>query len=411
MAGGQTRRMNHLIARCAVVFFATVSLHAATVPTKLAIAAGDFDRRTTVVTLQWPEAKEATLQLVGAKNETAVLQVEPSGRATFIERELAKGASKTYQVRPLAPEKVSKVTLTQAASNVRAAYANRTILQYQTTPSAVPEGVSAHYGHGAYLHPVFSPTGKLVTADYPPDHRHQRGIFFGWTKTEFEGRHPDYWNMGKGVDGKFTGEVRFDSVERTWSGAVHGGLVSHHRWLDHTSGAEKDVLRETWELTAVRPTGGAPAVHVFDLTSTQNCAGDAPLKLPMYHYGGLGVRGSAVWDPVDKVSMLTSEGHDRKAGDAKKAKWVWLGGEVDGGPTGIAVLIHPDNFRFPQPLRLNPKNPQLCVAPSQDGDWEIAPGKPYVSRYRFAIFDGKPDAAELERLWNDYAKPPAVTVK
>ena len=58
-----------------------------------------------------------------------------------------------------------------------------------------------------------------------------------------------------------------------------------------------------------------------------------------------------------------------------------------------------------------PKNPQLCVAPSATGDWEITPGKPYVSRYRFVIADGPADKAELDRLWNDYAKPPAVTVE
>jgi hypothetical protein len=32
-------------------------------------------------------------------------------------------------------------------------------------------------------------------------------------------------------------------------------------------------------------------------------------------------------------------------------------------------------------------------------------------RYRFVVGDGEPDKAELERLWSDYAKPPAVTVK
>jgi hypothetical protein len=64
---------------------------------------------------------------------------------------------------------------------------------------------------------------------------------------------------------------------------------------------------------------------------------DKPLKLPKYHYGGLGVRGTSQWNPVDAVTMLTSEGHDRKAGDNTKAKWVHLGGEVDGTPTGIAV--------------------------------------------------------------------------
>lgn len=276
---------------------------------------------------------------------------------------------------------------------------------YQMEAGAVPEGVPEIYAHGAYLHPVFTPSGKLVTGNFPPDHRHQRGIFFAWTKTEFEGRHPDFWNMGKGdqPDGKLQAEVRFGKLEKSWGGEKSGGFVSEHRFIDHGGEAAKDMLLEKWEVTASRIDTGGRAANVIDLVSTQTCAGNSPVSLPKYHYGGLGVRGSAQWDPVDAVTMLTSEGKARKEGDATKAKWVHLGGQVDGQPAGIVVLIHPSNFRFPQPLRLNPKNPQICVAPSQDGDWSIEPGKPYVSRYRILAIDGEPDAAWFEKLWQEYA--------
>jgi hypothetical protein len=290
-------------------------------------------------------------------------------------------------------------------------YSGRQLLRYQMDPSDVPgPEVPSHYRHGGYLHPVFSPGGRVVTGDYPPDHRHHRGIWFSWTKTEFEGRHPDFWNMGKEKEGIVTAGTRFAVLNSSWSGPVHAGFIARHEAFDRTGPKEKVVLNERWQLTHYAPTPGATA-HLFDLNIEQTCATDSPLKLPKYHYGGLGVRGNAAWDPKDKVAMLTSEGHDRKAGDNSTARWVWMGGDVDGGPTGMAILIHPDNFRFPQPLRLNPNNPQLCIAPSQGGDWEITPGKPYVSKYRFVIFDGKPDAKELNRLWNDYAHPPKVTVE
>ena len=78
---------------------------------------------------------------------------------------------------------------------------------------------------------------------------------------------------------------------------------------------------------------------------------------------------------------------------------------------GVAILCHPDNFRFPQPMRLHPDEPFFCYAPSQLGDWAIEPGKPYVARYRFVVSEGPADKAEIERLWNDYANPPKVTVE
>jgi hypothetical protein len=84
---------------------------------------------------------------------------------------------------------------------------------------------------------------------------------------------------------------------------------------------------------------------------------------------------------------------------------------VNGKQTGVVILDHPQNFRAPQPMRLNPTEPFFCYAPSQLGDFAIEPGKPYVSRYRFVVFDGAPDASEIDRLWNDYARPVEVTVQ
>ncbi|MDQ3813808.1 MAG: PmoA family protein, partial [Armatimonadota bacterium] len=145
---------------------------------------------------------------------------------------------------------------------------------------------------------------------------------------------------------------------------------------------------------------------------TQECASDSPLKLPKYHYGGLGFRGHWDWDGKDNAFFLTSEGEtDRLKANETRARWCHIGGRVDGELTGIAVFDHPDNFRAPQPMRLHPSEPFFCYAPPQLGDWEIAPGKPYVARYRFIVQDGAPDKAELDRLWNDYAHPPEVKVE
>jgi hypothetical protein len=62
-------------------------------------------------------------------------------------------------------------------------------------------------------------------------------------------------------------------------------------------------------------------------------------------------------------------------------------------------------------MRLHPTEPFFNFAPQQAGDMEIKPGEKYVSRYRFVVHDGPADRAELDRLWNDYAHPPIVTVR
>lgn len=377
---------------------------------QIRVHAGEAERAASLVTFTAPGGLRGAATIEGDGVAPLPVQIDDAGRACFILPALARGSAKTFTLKksPVAPAAVTAETVGEV---LKLALGGQPICDYQMAPSAVPEGVPPIFAHGAYLHPVFSPSGKMVTGDYPADHRWQRGIWLAWTKTIFEGRQPDFWNQGKG-DGsdkspaKLLAEVRFSKLETAWSGPVQAGFRSSHRFIDHGGSESKDVLHETWEVAAFR----IGNVNAIDLKSTQTCAGATPLKLPKYHYGGLGVRGNQLWNAVDAVTMLTSNGDDRAKGDSTKARWVHLGGAVDGAPTGLAVLIHPANFRFPQPLRLNPKNPQICIAPSQDGDWSIEPGQPYVSRYRIVALDGPADAQVLDRLWQDYATPPSAEV-
>ena len=294
----------------------------------------------------------------------------------------------------------SDIQVSEEGAVLRITADGKPLCDYQMEAGAVPEGVSEIFKHGAHLHPIYTPSGKVVTGNHPPDHRWHRGVWMAWTKTEFAGGHPDFWNMGK-EPGAPGAEVKFVKLTEKNAGS---GFKSEHVFLDESSGTAKEVLKETWEVTATQVSAGGRVANVIDLTSTQTCATSEALKLPKYHYGGLGVRGNALWDPVDQVTMLTSEGHDRVKGDSTKGRWVYMGGKVEGADAGLVVLIHPSNFRFPQPLRLNPKNPQLCVAPSQDGDWSIEPGKPYVSKYRLLAVDGAADAEWIEAQWRAYAQ-------
>jgi len=49
----------------------------------------------------------------------------------------------------------------------------------------------------------------------------------------------------------------------------------------------------------------------------------------------------------------------------------------------------------------------LCIvsffSPMILGGFSLDPGKSYVSRFRFAAFDGKPDPEQLDVLWEAFA--------
>ena len=61
-------------------------------------------------------------------------------------------------------------------------------------------------------------------------------------------------------------------------------------------------------------------------------------------------------------------------------------------------------------MRIHPNEPFFCYAPAQLGEWEIRPGEPYRSRYRFVVFDGSPKKEALDLLWLDYSEPIKVSI-
>jgi hypothetical protein len=280
---------------------------------------------------------------------------------------------------------------------------DREMFRYQAEPSERPRPeIRPEFQRGGYVFPLRTPSGKLVADDYPPNHLHHHGLWWAWTKTVHADTQPDFWNMGDR-----TGRVEFVALDRVWATDGAAGLTARHRFVNLLPRPPATVLEETWELQARAIDTGRPR-FLLDLTTTQSCAGATPLQLPKYHYGGLGFRGRRDWDGAGHCEFLTSEGlTDRILGNASTARWLWVGGQADGGTAGVAILSHPGNFRAPQPLRLHPTEPFVCFAPQQAGDMTISPGTPYVARYRLVLADGRPTAEEIDDWWKTYAKAAA----
>jgi hypothetical protein len=289
------------------------------------------------------------------------------------------------------------------------------VMQYNHAIAPAPKGVAKVtddklklYDHSAFIHPLWSPQGNVLTDINPPDHLHHMGIWMPWTHTDYEGKMVDFWNVGDG-----TGTVRFSKYVSTTSGAVYGGFQSEqdHVALQTSKGAQT-ILKEVWDVR-VYNVGGTGKYWLVDFQSTQRCVADQPLLQEEYRYGGLGFRGTRQWKGPD-ADYLTSEGKTRKDGHATRARWCDNYGKIGDQWEGITFLGHPKNFRFPEPMRLWPEPTNYLFfnfCPSQLGAWEMKPGEDHVFRYRWYVHEGKPDVAEIERIWHDYAEPPEVTVE
>lgn len=380
---------------------------------RVTVAAADVDRAAQVIELKLdPGAKNLVAR--GGDGIELPVQVGSQGAAQFIVPRQAAGQALTFTLTETPATARSGVTFARTAGNLQFTVAGKPAVAYQMDKDAVPRpDIKPVYKRAGYLHPIHTTAGTVVSDDYPPQHVHHHGIWTPWTKTSFQGRTPDFWNMGAG-----TGTVEFVALDKVWSGPVHGGFVARHQFVDLSAKPDSVVaLHETWEVTvydvpAWVADSPAAAVRVFELVTTQTCATEDPLILPQYHYGGFGFRGRSEWLGKEKAFVLTSEGTtDRVKANHERMRWVHLWGQLPSGPAGLTVLGHPENFRAPMPVRVHPNEPYVSFMPAQLGEFRIEPGKPYVARYRFVAFDGAPDRARLDALWHGYAVAPVVKVQ
>lgn len=359
-----------------------------------------------------PSVRGEHFQLRAADGAIVSAQVTRDRKLVFALPDAKAGDRHRFRIEPaLEPRGGVRVEALRRGEAVELKVDGAPVLTYRGEKTELPRPeIKPIFRRGGYIHPVLTPQGRLVTDDYAPDHLHHHGIWFAWTRTQYQGRRPDFWNMGDG-----TGTVEFEAILDTWSGPIQAGVRARHRYVDLAAPAPVDVLADVWEITVhalgreVPGRTGRP-YRAFDLVSRHEMLGRDPLVLPEYHYGGLGLRGHRTWLGPQGTRFLTSEGKTRVDGHATRARWCVMGGQVDGRPVGIAVFDHPENFRHPQGMRIHPNEPFFSYAPMQQGLMEIRPGVPYVSRYRFIVFDGLPDAAWLDGLWRAWAAPGTATV-
>ena len=277
-------------------------------------------------------------------------------------------------------------------------YCGRPVLQYNAETVAQPAGVDDAHARNAYIHPLWSPHGHVLTDDFPADHYHQRGVFLAWTKTGLGELHPDFWNLGSK-----TGRVVFRGLVERAADGQGARLVVDHEWQARDGEVWVPALYERWTVFVHPLRAAYVSPWVIDLTSEQQCAGERALVLPEYRYGGMAYRGSGDWIPrAESVRVVTSEGLGRVEANGTRARWCFMGGPVDGDFAGVTLMDHPDDPRFPNVLRVHPKVPYFGYMLPASGSYTLEPGRTYTFRYRLLAHPCAPTADALNCEWERF---------
>jgi hypothetical protein len=374
----------------------------------LEVAAGKHDRGGTLVSVTLPESaidfRVPNLVRIDTGAVVPVSFDRLERQAVWIlDETLPAGKTWRYRFGQLNRNEpdIGGVDLKDNGKRIFMSVRGKPVLAYNSAVVPAPNRKEAYYDRSGHIHPLFNPSGQVVTDDFAPDHQHQHGIMFPWTNTTYECRNINFWDQKSRQ-----ATVRHVGTSSAGSDTIFGEFTAALDHIDLSApGKPKVALHETWRVRVYNQTDG----FLFDIESRQRAA-SSPLRINKYHYGAFAIRGHRNWLKPGQGDFLTSEGKTRKDGNHTRPNWVEIHGNVDGKPTGVTIFSHPTNFRAPQPVRLHPNKPYFCFAPMVLGAFEITSKQEYVSRYRFFVHDDKLDVNVAERVWRDFAEPPTVTI-
>ncbi|GGC16303.1 hypothetical protein GCM10011386_05140 [Parapedobacter defluvii] len=275
------------------------------------------------------------------------------------------------------------------------------LLTYRYTVKQPPAGVDQAYGRSGYVHPLNTPSGKVLTSIQPADHYHHYGLWNPWTHVEYQGKLYDLWNIG---DKK--GTVRFVRFEDTFADTQQAGFEAVHDHVIFNEGKETVIIQEHLNITVSQLDANR---YQCDIYSVLRPVRDADVILKEYRYGGLGFRATPEWTNTNS-QVLTSSGKTRKDADGSLERWAIVSGTLGIGEGGILFLSHPDNYNFPEPVRVWPEDANggrgdqfFNFSPTKNKDWVLQSGKTYSLRYRLIIFDGTLSPEDAERMWKSFS--------
>jgi len=321
------------------------------------------------------------------------------------------GETRIFELWPDSENETDDLIANTNKNGILLKWKDKKLVQYQSVPADLQDGVDSVYTRGGFIHPLKTLSGRTLTRIQPDDHYHHVGIWNPWTKTTFQGREVDFWNLAKKQ-----GTVRFKNSESLQSGNVFTGFNVNHEHIEiNAPEGESAVMNEKWKVKVYQP--GTNSYYTVDFTSVLECATDSSIALNQYRYGGgIGFRATELWNR-ENCNVLTSEGKTRIDADATHAKWCKVFGNIDNSTSGILFLCHPDNFEFPQPMRIWPEDAnngkgdmffQFC--PIRHKDWYLVANEKYSQQYRMIVYDGEIAMEQAEKLWQDYANPPKIFI-
>jgi hypothetical protein len=245
-----------------------------------------------------------------------------------------------------------------------------------------------------YIHPVYGPSGELLTRDWSKDHPHHRGIYWAWPEVEF-GRKLGDLHALQIVFARPTGRIKVTN------GSFYAQVEAENLWM------WEDSIPVVREVAVIRAWQSTKKYRIIDLAFRFVAIRDSITlaRRETKFYGGLNIRMQT--PEFQQISFL----RDSTINKPQRA-WSDLSGLFAGAdsPSGMLVLQHHQNPDYPGEYIQYPDLSWIQPAfPSSGTRYKLIPGKSLILRYRILVHSGtKPDDAFASEMWdafNDESEP------
>ena len=279
--------------------------------------------------------------------------------------------------------------------------ASNTVLVYHKKEIKPPEGADPNYKRSAFIHPIKTPQGAVLTSIQPKDHIHHMGLWNAWVKTSYENREIDFWNLKKAQ-----GSVQYTETLSIHDHKSEKGftVIQNHVAFDPDK-KSKIIIKENFTIKLSKKN----KKYFIDYISNQKNITDTDFILPSYRYGGpIAYRGPEHWNS-DNSKVLTSEGKNRNNGHATRANWCSFTGPTKSGEATFCILSHSSNHDSPQRVRIwSNENHNGAIffnyVPAQEKSWNIKAGMNANFKYRIILSDENLSSTKIKDYWVNYNK-------
>ena len=246
-------------------------------------------------------------------------------------------------------------------------------------------GAAAAGNRASYVHPIYGLNGEVLTDDFPKDHYHHHGLFWGWPHVTVGGKEYDFWKM-HGTDIQF----------KRWSSKTTEQNVAflgvENEWLV----GDKPVVREEATL-GVHSTAGDGRLIDIRLKWT---ALERPVTLvgaPGKSYGGLSLR----FARRENTVITVPGGPTAEDLLMTHLPWADLSGSFPSArdTSGAALLVDPHHPDFP-PEWMTRAYGLLAIGWPGVKPQTIETGKSITCNYVLWIHRGRASAVKIQSVYD-----------